>query len=142
MINLKTILFPSITDKQITLVIIITIAFLIPDTILSNVSDFVIPQTTSFWGISFFIVLSIVFVISQYFLLRFLWLKTKDMRSKSFLFKELLEVIIAFQCALIAILIIILYPILFTSQYYTILLITSTVITFLLTICLLSLLVS
>jgi hypothetical protein len=140
MIKLKTILFPSITNKQITFIVIITIAFLIPDTILSNVSDFVTAQTTSFWGIAFFIIVAIVFIISQYLLLRFLWLKTKDMRSKSFLFNGLLKIIIASQSVMITILIIIICQILFTSQYYTMLLIISTVLTFLLTMCLLSIL--
>ena len=54
MVSLKTILFPSISDRQSTLVIIIMIAFLIPDTMINTVSDFLVPQTTSVWGISFF----------------------------------------------------------------------------------------
>ncbi|MGB8642475.1 MAG: hypothetical protein WCD28_09320, partial [Nitrososphaeraceae archaeon] len=78
MVNLKTILFPSISNRQATLVIVITIAFLIPDTMLGTVSDFLIPQTTSIWGISFFILFSIIYAISQHLLLRFVWLKTKD----------------------------------------------------------------
>ena len=134
MVNLKTILFPSISDKQVKLVIVITIAFLLIDTLINNVSDFLIPQTTSKWGVSFFVVLSIVFAISQHLLLRFVWWKTKDIRSKSFLINSLLKVVIASQYALLAILIIIIYQILFTSQYNTALLIWSTVISFLLTI--------
>ena len=140
MVNLKTILFPSISNRQATLVIIITIAFLIPDTMIGTVSDFLVPQITSVWGISLFIVISIVFIISQYLLLRFVWLKTKDIRSKSFLFNGLLKIVIAFQYTLLAILIVIIYQILFMSQYYTAFLIWSTVISFLLTISLLGIL--
>jgi len=95
MVRLKTILFPSINNRQATLVFIIMVAFLIPDAMIDTVSDFVIPQTTSVWGISFFIVISIIFAVSQYLILRFIWLKTKDIRSKSFLFNGLLKIVIA-----------------------------------------------
>jgi hypothetical protein len=140
MVNLKTILFPSISNRQATLVVIITVAFLIPDTMINTVSDFLVPQTTSVWGISFFIMLSIVFTISQYLLLRFVWLKTKDIRSKSFIFNGLQKIVIASQCTLLAILIVIIYQILFMSQYYTALLIWATLISLLLTIILLGIL--
>jgi len=140
MVNLKTILFPSISNRQATLVIVITIAFLIPDTMLGTVSDFLIPQTTSIWGISFFILFSIIYAISQYLLLRFVWLKTKDIRSKSFLFNGLLKIVIVFQYTLLAILIVIIYQILFMSQYYTAFLIWSTGVSFLLTISILGIL--
>ncbi len=137
MVRLKTILFPSISNRQATLVVIIMVAFLIPDTMLSTVSDFLVPQTTSFWGISFFVVISVVFAFSQYLLLRFVWLKTKDIRSKSFLFNSMQKIVIASQCTLLAILIVIIYQILFMSQYYTALLVWATVIIYLLTIVLL-----
>ncbi len=140
MVNLKTIFFPSISNKQATLVIVITIAFLIPDTMIGYVSDFLVPQTTSIWGISFFILFSIVYTISQHLLLRFVWLKTKDIRSKSFLFNGLLKTLIAFQYTLFAILIVIIYQILFMSQYYTTFLVWSTGISLLLTISILGIL--
>jgi len=133
MVNLETILFPKISDKQVTLVIVITIAFMLIDTMINGVSDFLIPQTTSKWGVLFFVIVSIVFAISQQLLLRFVWMKTKDIRSKSFLINSLLKVVIAFQYSLLAILIILIYQILFTSQFSTALLIWSTVISFLLT---------
>lgn len=140
MVNLKTILFPSISNRQATLVIVITIAFLIPDTMIGTVSDFLVPQITSVWGISFFVLFSIICAISQHLLLRFVWLKTKDIRSKSFLFNGLLKIVIACQYALLAILMVIIYQILFISQYYMTFLIWSTAISFLLTICILGIL--
>ena len=97
-VRFKAILFPSISNRQATLVVIITVAFLIPDTMIGTVSDFLVPQTTSVWGISLFIVLSVVFAFSQYLLLRFVWLRTKDIRSKSFLFNGLQKIVIASQC--------------------------------------------
>jgi hypothetical protein len=140
MVSLKTILFPSISNRQATLVVVITIAFLIPDTMIGTVSDFLVPQTTSVWGISLFIMISVVFAFSQYLLLRFVWLKTKDIRSKSFLFNGMLKIVIASQCTLLAILIVIIYQILFMSQYYTALLVWTTLISYLLTIVLLGIL--
>jgi hypothetical protein len=137
MVRLKTILFPSISNRQATLVIIILIAFLIPDTMINTVSDFLVPQTTSILGISFFIVISIVFAISQYLLLRFVWLKTKEIRSKSFLFNGLQKIVIGSQYILLLIIVIIIFQILFMSQFYTAFLIWSTIINLLLTISLL-----
>lgn len=140
MANLKTILFPSVSNKQVAVVIIITIAFLVPDTMISMVPDFLVPQTTSIWGISFFVVLSSIFIISQHLLLRFVWLKTQDIRSRSFLFNGLLKIVIASQYTLLAILIVIILQILFMSQYYTVLLIWSTTISLSLTAIILSIL--
>jgi hypothetical protein len=140
MVNLETILFPQISDKKITLVLVITIAFLLIDTMINNVSDFLVPQTTSKWGVTFFVILAIVFAISQYLLLRFVWWKTKNIRSKSLLINGFLKVVIASQYTLLAFLIIIIYQILFRSQYNTALLIWTTLISFLLSISLLGVL--
>lgn len=140
MVRLKTILFPSISNRQATLVIIILVAFLIPDTMINTVSDFLVPQITSVWGISFFVVISIVFAISQYLLLRFVWLKTKDIRSKSFLFNGLQKIVIGSQYILLLIIVMIVFQILFLSQFYTAFLIWSTAINLLLTISLLGIL--
>lgn len=140
MVSLESILFPTISDKKITLVIVIIIAFTLIDTMINNVSDFLVPQTTSKWGISLFVVLAIVFAASQYLLLRFVISKTKYIRSKSFLIDSLLKIVILSQYVLLGILIIIISQILFTSQYDTALLIWSTLISFLLTICLVAIL--
>ena len=140
MVDLKTIFFPVISNKKVTLIIVITISLLLIDTIINNVPDYLNPQTTSIWGISFFVILSSVIAISQHLILRFVWSKTKDIRSKSFLFNSLLKIVITSQYALLAILIIVICQILFTSQYSTALLISSTVISNLLTISLLGVL--
>jgi hypothetical protein len=140
MANIRTLLFPSLSHKQITVVTIITIAFLLPDTIINTVPDFLVSQTTSVWGISFFVALAIMFAISQHILIRFVWLKTKDIRSRSFLFNGLLKIVKAVQYILLGVLIVIIFQILFTSQYYTMFLIWSTLISLLLTISLLAIL--
>lgn len=140
MINLKTLLFPSISDRQIKIVMIITIVFLISDTMISIVPDYLVAQTTSFLGISYFVVLSVMYAISQQSLISFSWLKTKAIRSKSFLFNGLLKIVIVCQFILLTILILLLYQILFMSQYYTVLLIWSTIISLSLTTIILSIL--
>ena len=142
MVDLKSMLFPSISNRQATVVIVIVIAFLIPDTMINTVSDFLVPQITSVWGISFFIAISIIFAISQYLLLRFVWLKTKDIRSKSFLFNGLQKIVIASQYIMLSIIVVIICQILFLSQYFMAFLIWSTVINLLLTIGLLGILAS
>jgi hypothetical protein len=107
---------------------------------INNVSDFLIPQTTSKWGISFFVVLGVVYGVSQYFIFRFVWWKTKYIRSKSSRVNSLLKIVILSQYALLAILIITIYQILFLSYYNTALLIWSTIISFLLSISILGIL--
>jgi hypothetical protein len=140
MVNLETIFFPPISDKLVRVVIIVMVAFLLIDSMINNVADFLHPETTSKWGISFFIILVIVFAISQQILLRYVIGKTKDIRSKSFLIRSLLKVVIALQYTLVGILIIIIYQILFTSKYNTNLLIWSTTISLLLAISLVGIL--
>jgi hypothetical protein len=115
MVNLESILFPSVNDKHIKLVIVITIAFLITDTMISTTSDFLVPHTTSRLGVSYFVVLVIVFAISQNILIRFVARKTREIRSKSSLISSLLKIVIGFQYILLGILIIILYQVIFTS---------------------------
>jgi len=134
MINIETVLFRPISDKQITVVLVVSIAFMVADSMINNVSDFLTPQLTSAWGISFFVLMGVVFAVSQQLLIRFVWWKTKDIQSKSLLINRFLKVVIACQYALLTILIILLYQILFTAQYDTALLIWSTIICFSLTI--------
>ena len=134
MVNLENKFFPPISDKQVKVVILITIPFLLVDSLINTVSDFLVHQTTSIWGISFFVVVSIVYAVSQQLLLRFVWNKTKDIRSKSLAIRRLLKTITVAQYSLLGILIIILYQILFMSHYNTSLLIWSTVISLLMSI--------
>lgn len=140
MFSPETIFFRPIADKQIRIVIIITIAFLLIDTMINNVADSVIPQATSKLGILLFVILAIVYAICQQLLLRFVWWKTKDIRSKSFLIDSLIKVVIAGQYVLLAILVIVIYQILLTSQFYTALLTWTTGISYSLTIILIGIL--
>ena len=134
MVNLENKFFPQISDKQVKVVILITIPFLLVDSLINTVSDFLVHQTTSIWGISFFVIVAIVYAVSQQLLLRFVWSKTKDIRSKSLAIRRLLTTITVAQYSLLGILIIILYQILFMSYYNTSLLIWSTVISVLMSI--------
>jgi hypothetical protein len=113
---------------------------MIVDSMINTVSDFLTTQITSAWGIACFVVMGVILAVSQQLLIRFVWWKTKDIRSKSLLINTFLQVVIACQYALLAILIILLYQILFTTQYSTALLIWSTVISFSLTISILAVL--
>ena len=119
MVNLENKFFPQISDKQVKVVILITIPFLLVDSLINTVSDFLVHQTTSIWGISFFVIVSIVYAVSQQLLLRFVWSKTKDIRSKSLAIRRLLTTITVAQYSLLGILIIILYQstIYVTLQY-------------------------
>ncbi|HEY7080346.1 MAG TPA: hypothetical protein VH500_11635, partial [Nitrososphaeraceae archaeon] len=140
MLSPEKILFRPIADKRIRIVIIVMVAFLLIDTMINNVADSVVSQATSKWGILLFVILAIVYAVSQQLLLRFVWWKTKDIRSNSFLINCLIKVVIVGQYVLLAILVIMTFQILLTSQYHTALLISSTVISYSLTIILVGIL--
>jgi hypothetical protein len=90
------------------------------DTTLSQVSDFLVKQTTSFIGISFFVGISTVFVIISFVLFRFIKNTTSELLSGSTRLRILQGAALAAQISLVGILVALLLQIIFLSQYYTI----------------------
>jgi hypothetical protein len=107
---------------------VILVVFLCIDSMLNWVTDLLVPQLTSYSGITFFVVLSIVYGYGWYFLLSFVSRTTREIREKNAHIKWIHFIIILSQVILSAILIYIIFSILTFSEYYTVSLIAATVV--------------
>jgi hypothetical protein len=105
------------------------IGSLVTDLLLSNIylSGFKIP---SFWGVTTFIVLSIIFLVGQYLILGFVLNKSRSVARKSALIDKLNKMILIIQSVLAGIILILIMLMLMTTQYYSILLIGALIISY------------
>jgi hypothetical protein len=102
-------------------VISITIASLIIDISLGNISD--ITSVSTNWGFGAFIAIAIMYAIGQYLILNFVNQKTKRIRSRSPCFNKVGNVITTIQYGLTAIIAFTTIEILVNYYYHSILLI-------------------
>jgi signal transduction histidine kinase len=110
--------------KKVSFTVFILIAALIVDAIFSNLSDVMNKQLASGWGIALFISITItIFAAGQYLLLGFVNQVTKDLRIKKLYFNLIYNVVAYIQYALMAILLFTITQIVFTSQYYVVLIV-------------------
>ena len=85
----------------------------------SAVTDLLVPQLTSVWGIIFFIILVIIYGFGLYAILTFLRHNTREIREKNPQVKRVDAMIIISQVVLLALVFLILFTILIDSKYYT-----------------------
>ena len=97
--------------------------FLTVDSIISYVSDFLVEQNTSTLGISLFMSISVIFVISTVVILKFVKNTTSEVRSNSVELRILFYASTVTQMVLVAILVALLVELLIFSEYNTALLI-------------------
>jgi hypothetical protein len=92
------------------------IGSLVTDLLLSNtyLSGFKIP---SFWGVTTFIVLSIIFLVGQYVILGFVLNKSRSVARKSALIDKLNKMILIIQSVLAGIILILIMLILMTTHF-------------------------
>ena len=105
-----------------------TIFFLSLDSVLGYVSDFLVEQNTSSFGISLFVCISTVFILGSLALYRFITNTTANIRANSIHLRILHIVSLATVLVLIVILLILLTEILLFSEYNLILLVVTTII--------------
>src|SRR5215212_8598334 len=113
-------LFQNITSIKFLTVISITIASLIIDISLSNISD--ITSVSTNWGFGAFIAIAIMYAIGQCLILNFVNQKTKRIRSRSPYFNKVGNVITTIQYGLTAIIAFTIIEMLVNSYYHSILL--------------------
>jgi hypothetical protein len=92
------------------------------DVSISNVADFLIPFTTSSLGISLFLILTTIFILLSFVLIRLIKNIASQIISGSNYFRILHYIVLATQLSLIGILVVILTQILTFSEYSTFLL--------------------
>jgi hypothetical protein len=110
------------------IIFIITVFFLSVDSVISYVSDFLVEQTTSFFGVSLFVCISAIFILGSLFLFRFITDTTSEVRANFMHLRILHKTTLITQMALIGILVLLLVQIVFLSQYYTLTLIATSLI--------------
>jgi hypothetical protein len=99
-------------------------AALVVENSFSQVSDIVTDQIVSFWGLALFVTIAAIYAVGQFFMLEIVKSKTRQ-RPSSGAMRTTESVITIVQYVLISIVIFIILQILFSSQYYTGLLIVS-----------------
>lgn len=112
--------------------------FLIIDVLLSNLS--LVMNLTSFWYIVIFVIITAVYVTTQYFLLGFVKNESQHIKSRSPMFNILTKTLTSAQYVMIGILISILFQIIVMSYYYTVFLTLGAVISYVLAFALITLL--
>ena len=107
------------TSNKTTVIIWIVTAFLIADVILNYVAEFIEPYLISLPSIILFTVMVGICSFGAYFLLKFVREKSKSVASKDPYLKVISTIVMVVQFLLIALVIFLLFEILFTSQYDT-----------------------
>jgi hypothetical protein len=107
------------TSNKTTVIIWIVTAFLIADVILNYVAEFIEPYLISLPSIILFTVMVGICSFGAYFLLKFVREKSKSVVSKDPYLKVISTTVMVVQFLLIALVIFLLFEILFTSQYDT-----------------------
>ena len=103
----------------------ITISFLTADTIIGSVSDFLVEQITSNFGISIFLCICTVFIIASFVIFQLIKGTTYEVRRNSILLRVLHRTALTTQLVPIVILVALLVQIMFFSEYYTAVLMTT-----------------
>jgi hypothetical protein len=104
---------------KVFVIFCILVAFLIPDTMINYVSDFIYTQLITTLGIIFFIVIAIVYILGQYFTLRFVKDQSKEIRARHLFIRVIHNATTVIQYTLVASLIFIILEILLTLHYHT-----------------------
>ena len=107
------------TSNKTTVIIWIVTAFLIADVILNYVAEFIEPFLISLPSIILFTIMVGICSFGAYFLLKFVREKSKSVVSKDPYIKVISTTVMVVQFLLIALVIFLLFEILFTSQYDT-----------------------
>src|SRR5918994_2825002 len=112
------------------IVLIAVISALIIDSLLNWVADFIYQNLVTFWGVTLFFLLASIYLLGQYFILRFVKSKSKDIRSKSPFLNLTYKAVTIVQLVLAAILMYSILQITITEQYSVVHLILVTVVSY------------
>jgi hypothetical protein len=131
---MSTGLFLEKKDKNMLIVITILIFVLVSDTMINQVSDFLVPQLISNFGVGLFCAFAIIVGISQYFILDYVKRKIDDQYTKSHSTRFLHKLISLIQYFLVAVLVFLVLQILLTASYSSYVIIALSAISYLLSI--------
>ena len=69
--------------KMFYIILIVVISSLIIDSIINSVADFIFDRIATFWGVALFVLFGGIYGAGQFFILKFVKQKTKDIRDRS-----------------------------------------------------------
>jgi hypothetical protein len=107
-------------NRAIFVIFCIVLAFLIPDIMINYVSDFIVPILISNWSIFFFVVICTVYSVGQYFILRFVKENSQEIRARDKSLSSIHMVVTVAQYLLVALMIYVIFEILLTNKYQTV----------------------
>ena len=116
---MSTGLFLEKIDKNMLVVITILIFILVSDTMINQVSDFLVPQLISSFGVVLFCIFAVIAGISQYFILQYAKRKIDSQYLKSSSTRILYKIVSLIQYFLFALILILIIQIAFYSSYTT-----------------------
>lgn len=103
---------------------------LVIDLFISNIADIVSSQIVTFWGISLFVALSVVYVVGQYLIIGMVKTKNKEDNVSSYNVKKFDMAATILQYIVTAITLFVILQIIVTHNYYTSLLSAATAISY------------
>ena len=115
---------------KIFLVITFLVVALMIDTLFGSIPDFIQDRIISGPGIALFILITAAYIIGQFFILKFVKERTKEIRAKSSLLQTTHKIVTWAQYVLVAIFVSVVLEILVTRQYHLVNLIAATVISY------------
>ena len=115
---------------KIFLVITFLVVALMIDALFVSIPDFIQDRIISGPGIGLFILITAAYIIGQFFILKFVKERTKEIRAKSSLLQITHKIVTWAQYILVAIFVSVVLEILITRQYHLVNLITATVISY------------
>jgi large-conductance mechanosensitive channel len=119
------------SEKRNSIMISVLVAALMADTMISNISDIISPQLISVFGVALFIALGLlIFGPGQYLLLDYVQKVSRDLRKNKPNLNLIHKAVTITQYVLMAILSIMFIQIILTSQYYVVLLVAATAISY------------
>ena len=98
------------------IVIIVVFSSLIVDSIINSVADFIFDRIATFWGIALFVLFGGIYGAGQFFILKFVKQKTKDIRDRSLYLNLIHRVVTVVQYSFTAILLFVILQITITQQ--------------------------
>lgn len=110
------------SNKKIFVIFCVVVALLIPDIMINYVSDFIVPILISSWSILFFVIITAIYTVGQYFILKYVNQNSREVRAKDRYLNIIHWIVTVAQYLLVAIMIYIVLEILIFSQYQTIML--------------------
>ena len=108
---------PEMGKKMFYIVIIVVFSSLIVDSIINYVADFIFDRIATFWGIALFVLFGGIYAAGQFFILKFVKQKTKDIRDRSLYLNLIHRVVTLVQYSFTAILLFVILQMTITQQY-------------------------